>query len=275
MAGRRYILFSELAGTLLDARTFGCEAARPALEALRARGVPLLLMTSKSAEETLEYVRLLETGESFAVENGGAAYQAAHRAAAAPLGAVADGGYYRWDLGVSVERLIAFLQAFNRSRGTSFRTFDDLTTEEVVAATRLTPERAALARRRRFDLPLIVPPREEAALELLSSEAAAAGLVVVGGGMFPHLKGPADKGTAFDLLMSAYAAPGEARTVALGDSANDLPMLERADLAVLMPRPGGSFDPGLRAALPRAILAPRPGPEGWAAAVLDILQQRR
>lgn len=275
MAGQRYILFSDLDGTLLDARTFDCEAARPALEGLKVRGIPLILMTSKSAEEALDYVRILANGESFSVENGGAAYLAAHRAAAAPPGAIADGGYYRWDLGVSVQRLKAFLQAFNRSRGTSIRTFDDMATEEVAAATGLPPRQAAQARRRRFDLPLIVPSGEEAALDLLSSEAAAAGLAVVGGGMFPHLKGPADKGTAYDRLLSVYASTGEAKAVALGDSANDLPMLARADLAVLMPRPDGSFDPGLRAALPRAVLAPRPGPEGWAAAVLGILRQRR
>lgn len=260
---------------MLDVRTFGWEAARPALEALRAGGIPLIIMTSKSAEETLEYVRILATGESFAVENGGAAYLASRRAAAAPPGAVADGGYYRWDLGVSVQRLKAFLQAFNRSRGTSFRTFDDMTAEEVAVATGLPPERAARARRRRFDLPLMVPAGEEAALEHLSSEAAAAGMTVVEGGMFPHLKGPADKGTAFDRLLSFYAASGVAKTVALGDSANDLPMLAKADLAVLMPRPDGSFDPGLRAALPRAILAPGPGPAGWAEAVLDIIRQGR
>ncbi len=275
MAGRRYILFSDLDGTLLDVRTFGFDGARPALETLRAKGIPLVLMTSKTAEETLGYVRVLATGESFSVENGGAAYLAVHRALAPPPGSVGDGEYFRWDLGVSVRRLTGFLQAFNRSRGTDIRTFGDLTVEEVAAATGLPLGEADQARRRRFDLPLIVPPEDGSALELLRSEAEAAGLAVVGGGLFPHLKGPADKGTAFDRLLSHYAASGGSRTVALGDSANDLPMLAKADLAVLMPRPDGSFDPGLRAALPRAILAPGPGPAGWAEAVLDIIRQGR
>jgi mannosyl-3-phosphoglycerate phosphatase len=275
MADRRYILFSDLDGTLLDARTYGFDEARPALEAIRSRGIPLIVMTSKTAEETVPYVRAIGPGESYSTENGGAAYLAARQAALPPAGSVREGDYYRFDLGAPAARLIEFLAAFNLRRGAAIQTLRDLTVRQVAALTGLPEEAAGLARLRRFDLPLILPEAGEGLLDDLRAEAGRAGWSVVGGGRFPHLKGRADKGTAFDLLAPFYRTEKESRTVALGDSANDLPMLARADLAVLIPRPDGSLDPGLAEALPAALRAPCPGPEGWAAALLDVFHHGR
>lgn len=275
MAESRYILFSDLDGTLLDAGTYAFTGAESALDALRARGIPLILMTSKTAEETLGYVLALETGESFSVENGGSVYLAVRRAPVQPPGWIADGAYHRLDLGVPIGRLTAFLRDFNSRSGSAFRSITDLTADQAAEVTGLSPDEAGRALRRAFDLPLLVPPGSERALDLLRAEAEAAGLTVVDGGLFPHLKGPSDKGTALDMFLPHYRGSGEARTVALGDSANDLSMLAKADVAVLMPQPDGSWSGRLRERLPRALLAPRPGPAGWAEAVLDVIEHRR
>jgi len=44
---------------------------------------------------------------------------------------------------------------------------------------------------------------------------------------------------------------------------------------IVVPRPSGGPDPALAAALPGAELAPAPGPVGWNAAVLALLEGGR
>jgi hypothetical protein len=41
---------------------------------------------------------------------------------------------------------------------------------------------------------------------------------------------------------------------------------------VIIPKPGGAHDQALVAALPRALRAPAPGPQGWNAIVLELLR---
>jgi mannosyl-3-phosphoglycerate phosphatase len=59
--------------------------------------------------------------------------------------------------------------------------------------------------------------------------------------------------------------------VGLGDALNDLPLLEAVDRPIVVPRRDSTVDPELARALPRAELAPAPGPVGWNAAVMIVL----
>ena len=78
------VVFSDLDGTLLDHETYGFEAARPALEALRARRIPLVLASSKTAAEIAPLrARLGFSGCPAIVENG---------AGVLPGGAMPSGG---------------------------------------------------------------------------------------------------------------------------------------------------------------------------------------
>src|SRR5262245_50293684 len=49
--GGMWLVFTDLDGTLLDADTYSYEAASPALERLRERGTPLVMVTSKTRAE--------------------------------------------------------------------------------------------------------------------------------------------------------------------------------------------------------------------------------
>ncbi len=56
-----FIVFSELDGTLLDAKTYRFDAARPTLELLRTRGIPLVLCSSKTRREMKSAANALAT----------------------------------------------------------------------------------------------------------------------------------------------------------------------------------------------------------------------
>jgi len=114
-----------------------------------------------------------------------------------------------------------------------------------------------------------------AVLPLLEGKAARAGLQVVRGGRFHHLIGAGqDKGRAVRLLreISSVRDGRQIRTIGLGDSENDLPMLAAVDIPVLIPRLDGS-SPDIQ--LPGLVRAVEPGSRGWNEAVERLLDELR
>jgi mannosyl-3-phosphoglycerate phosphatase len=131
-----------------------------------------------------------------------------------------------------------------------------------------------LAQERRYDEPFLLD--DEAAAPAVAAAAERRGLRVTRGGRFFHLTGAADKGVALRRLLDLWPTPGETlSSLGLGDSANDLPLLQAVDRPILVPRPDGRVSEELAAALPDAERAPRPGPEGWNEAVLVVLRGER
>jgi mannosyl-3-phosphoglycerate phosphatase family protein len=255
------IVFSDLDGTLLDEETYSFEAAREALAALAAREVPLVLCSSKTRVEMERWARTLGLASPLVVENGGAVLWP--RA----------GGYDVRARGTPRPRLIAALEAITLETGAVLRGFSALSVDEVAGLTGLPPAAAREAMAREYDEPFLV---EAGDLARIAEAAVRRGLQVTRGGRFCHLMGPADKGQAVrEILAACQGAGPPVRSAALGDSANDLPMLSAVDRPIVLPRPTGIVDAELARALPHSERAPAPGPTGWNAAVLAVLSDRR
>jgi len=80
------------------------------------------------------------------------------------------------------------------------------------------------------------------------------------------------RGGAVAQLIGLYQANlgGPVRSMGLGDSRNDLSMLEEVDIPVIIPNPH-SIAP-LADELPGGHRAHTPGPKGWNDAVLSLLE---
>jgi mannosyl-3-phosphoglycerate phosphatase len=103
------------------------------------------------------------------------------------------------------------------------------------------------------------------------ARAATRGLKIIRGGRFFHLVGEGqDKGKAVTIVRDFFRAEwGEAcTTIGLGDSMNDLPMLEVVDIPILIPNPHGT-PPDI--GWDRLVRAPHPGSRGWGEALLEVL----
>jgi len=254
------LVATDLDGTLLDRETYGFAPARPALDALRESGVPLVLCSSKTRAEMEPLAAAIGTPGPLVVENGGAIVT--------PSGGLLV-------LGVTRDRLLQELPEVAREAGVRVRSFAEMSVAEVAALTGLAAEQAELAMRREYDEPFVVedpPGRDPAVDDRLDRAARARGLQVTHGGRLHHLTGPADKGQAVRAIAGAMSAKGD--VVGLGDAANDLPLLLASTRPIVMPRPDGTVDPDLAARLPGAERAPGPGPAGWSAAVLAALAGR-
>lgn len=272
MANSFDILITDLDATLLDEASYDVLPARPALERLRALGIPVVFCTSKTLAETVHIQESLSVRDPFIVENGGAVYFRPGQLRGGSLPIQRTGTWERYSLGIPYLKLAAALREMSVWSGLHVRGFSGMSTQEVAQACRLSLEAAARAKDRQYDEPFQVDPENEAALPKLETMARAAGLRIHRGGRFHHLSGPHDKGQAVSVLLGTLRTGTRSiRSIGIGDSPNDLSMLERVDLPVVVQRPSGTWDPFLISRLPSAYRAEGIGPAGWNAAVLDLL----
>ena len=263
------LIITDLDGTLLDHQTYSADAARPALDAARLAGVPIVPCSSKTLAEMRRLAIELDLVPApLIVENGGAVwFPAGWPRMPAGTAAVADGSALLV-LGAEAEWLRPRLDLIAAATGVTARGFSRMTDAEVARRTGLTIEVATLARQRRFSEPFVCDG-DDVPLGTLDDAARAVGARVTRGGRFFHLIGDIDKGAAVDVLRTAL--PRDARLLGLGDALNDLPLLKAVDDAVIVPGAQGVLAPHLVEALPDARHAPSTGPSGWNAAVLDWL----
>jgi mannosyl-3-phosphoglycerate phosphatase len=260
------VVVTDLDGTLLDEETYSYEDARPALEELRAQEIPLVLCSSKTIAEIEPLRRELRLEEPFIVENGGALVVPKDARGLAGRVKGRDGGPLVVPFGTPRADLVAALADIARETGVLLRGFAAMSARELSDRTGLDEEGAARAKARDFDEPFVLPDgAPESALARVQAAASRRGLHVTRGGHFFHLLGPHDKGRAVSQLLHLYGRA--VRSIGLGDAANDLPLLRVVDEPILMPRARGGVDEGLASALPRAEVAPFPGPRGWNVAV--------
>ena len=266
-----FLIFTDLDGTLLDHDTYGWEAAEQALGECQKRSIPVIPVSSKTRAEMVLIRRELGISSPFISENGGGIFfEKGTFGELEPFpGTVMDQGLYKLTLGLPYEDLVICLRSIRRETGWNIRGFADMSLQEISTRTGLDESAARLACLREFDEPFVVeePELQE---ELLLEAAQKRGCMVTLGGRFHHLHGKNDKGHAMDIITSWYSKlRGKSITVALGDSPNDFPMLERADVPVLV-RSAQEF-PGIQEAIPHLRTTEKRGPSGWNSAVLGIL----
>jgi mannosyl-3-phosphoglycerate phosphatase len=265
----RILVFSDLDGTLLDHRSYSFEPARPALRLLQEKKIPLVICTSKTRAEIEPIRAALANTDPFISENGGAVFIPRGYFPPELTSARREAEYHVIEFGTPYPRLREVISGLQERLPGQIRGFGDMTVDEIRELTGLSCPEAALAKKREYDEPFLFS--DSASLGTIKEEAEAAGLKITKGGRFFHLTGDNDKGKAVRLLQTVYAqaAKRSLKTIGLGDSPNDLPLLENVDFPVLVQKPGGRYDPSIQ--LSHLIRAPGEGPDGWRAAVLDLL----
>jgi len=266
----RFLIFTDLDGTLLDHDTYRWDKAEPALELCARLAVPVILVSSKTRAE-MNVLRLeLELSSPFIAEDGGGIFFPVKSAVEPPPDALFVDDLWKWSLGSPYREVVAALHEMRNELGWAIRGFADMTVDEISRLTGLEPERARLAAMREYDEPFIALHRQSREMEPLIRAAANRGLQITEGGRFHHLHGHCDKGEAIEkLVRRCETAYGPVKLIALGDSSNDFTMLKRADYPVLV-RSSREY-PGLEKEIVSLRTTREQGPAGWNAAVTDLL----
>lgn len=252
----RLIVFTDLDGTLLDHASYSHAAADPALKALSDRDIPLILASSKTAAEIAPLHRDLGLGDlPMIVENGAARVDPS-------AGVEADRSAYL--------RLRAALDALPQILRHPYTGFGDLSDDEVAEITGLSPDNAALARKRAYTEPGLWSG-DEPTLERFLAALSESGIIARRGGRFLTLSFGGTKAGQMQTIMQAL---GRDTAIALGDAPNDVEMIEQAAYGVIVRNDHGADIPPLPGEKTGRIRrTSQPGPLGWNAAVLEILQQ--
>lgn len=251
------LVFSDLDGTLLDHQTYQWVPARPALERLRGLGAGVVLASSKTAAEIAPLREQIGFADWPAIVENGA-------------GLLAPGQSVAQMCSQAYEALRAALAQVPADLRAPFAGFGDLTAQAVAGLTGLSPEAAALAKRRAFSEPGTwsgTPELLAAFLEHLSK----AGITAQRGGRFVTLSFGGNKADRVAELIQRYQPR---HSVALGDAPNDVKMLESTGFGVVIANPHSAPLPPLRGETQGRIRrSTAAGPVGWNHAILSLISE--
>jgi len=261
------VVFTDLDGTLLDRFTYSYEKSLDAIELLKAKEVPIVFCSAKTAAEQKEYVKELGIVDPFIVENGGAVYIPEGYFDFAITDARTNSGYLVIQLGTPYKAVRKVLKNIEVELSIQIKGFADMTAAEVSQRTRLSPKFAALSKIREYDEPFYLDCGPEEVKQVLN-KIEQAGLRWTIAGTHYSAIGNADKGKAVKILLDLLRRTfGEIYTIGLGDTRNDSSMLSCMDVPVLVqqaPDKWADIDlPGLRK-------VDCIGPEGWSKVIFEL-----
>ncbi len=253
MERNSFVVFTDLDGSLLNHDDYSFDDAREMIEFLKENSIPLIIVTSKTKDEVLRLQKLLKIDSPFIVENGAAIFFRENK------------DLKEITLGESYKKIRAFIEKVKDKY--EIKGFRDMSLDEIIAYTGLEEEIAKISSKREYSEPFLI--KDERKLSEVEKLAEKEGLKIMKGGRFYHcMSVNQDKGRAVDILLNMYKRKNpKLKSIALGDNYNDIPMLLRVDIPVLIPRYNHKFIDFDKKGL---IRAKYPGSKGWSEALERI-----
>ncbi len=225
-------------------------------------GIPIILCTSKTAAEVRVIRNSIGIDDPYIVENGAAIYGKDHDS------------NKEWEiiLGRSYKDLRNTLDYLSKRINYPLRALNDLSFEEINELTGLNPIEIEKALDRHWSVPFLNPPQQY--VDQLNQLASLNNLNIFQGNRMSHLLSiESHKGKAV-IALKKHLDKMDSIVIALGDSQNDLPLLEVADKAIVVPGINGP-NKYLESGIIKGdfTLAPAPHAEGWSLAVSKAIKE--
>jgi len=265
----RYLISTDLDGTLIDHHSYSFDAALPAIKRCQELDVPIILNTSKTYAEASQLQMQLGINAPIIVENGSALFFSNSDKG---KGSPAQSKIF----GANRTTILNFIKTVRASHHWQFEGFNDWSITKIAEVTGLSLTDAERANTKQFSEPFVWQDSQQA-FELFTEMAEQAQLTILKGGRFFHLQGQTDKAKPLQWLRKHYSdifSESSANTqpitlIALGDNHNDIAMLNIADISVCVRSPVTDY-PQLSTQL-TVIQTQKLGPEGWNEAIQNIL----
>lgn len=246
--GNNYLIITDLDATLLE-HDYSYKNALPALQFLQRHNIPLVLNSSKTVAELMNLAKELKLSAPIIAENGGAIgiptdgdldFNKVQDPASEFLNHTIANNYQLLATGLHRDSILKYTHALRAEHSYRFEGFADWTAKQLSAITKLSPEAAKRAKNRQATEPILWHDSEEK-LQTFTKKLSQDGIKIVRGGKFLHLMGDKDKSDGAEWVKAAYRKQFPTKhwiSLALGDSENDLKMLEQADVAFVIPHDG-------------------------------------
>ncbi len=265
-----YVIFTDIDGTLVDHRTYSYEACLFAIEMLKSKNIPLIFCTSKTRAEIEVYADELGVSHPFISENGGAIFIPHGYFDVEFVYSKRTDKYEIIELGTDYNILRNVLLNIASSEKLHVIGFGDMTDVEVSEDTGLDLDTACLAKQREYDEAFKIEGDKSDVSRFIDS-IKASGLNYTRGGRYWHITGDNDKGKAVRILTDIYRRELlDIKTVGLGDSLNDSPMLKAVDIPFLVQKSNGEHDKNISDE--RIIKIEGIGPAGWSMAISELIK---
>jgi mannosyl-3-phosphoglycerate phosphatase len=263
----KIVIFTDLDGTLLDYYTYSCEMVMPLVTRLKGAGVAIVFCSSKTRAEQEVYRQRLGLDSPFIVEDGGAIFiEKGYFPFPYEYHRVID-GYQVIELGIPYSEIRRIINEVKQQNNLTFQGFGDMDAIQVANLTGLDLASARLACKREYEETLNLTG-SETEIELILSKIEEAGLSLSRGSRFYSVTGGNNKGKAVSVLIELFKRKlGRIKTIGVGDSPNDVPMLAEVDIPVLVQKPGGCWE---EVEIPNLYRVEGIGPEGWVKAIKNL-----
>lgn len=273
----KYLVSTDVDGTLIDHHSYSYQAALPALRLCARLGVPVILNTSKTYQETVGLQRELGLTAPVIVENGSGLILPTENQPELPPFLPEDNSANCRLFGAMRSDLLAFIEGVRASYHWRFEGFNDWSVGELANLTGLEFADAERAKAKQFSEPFLWYDSDQS-FKAFIGLVEQSGFQVLTGGRFHHLQGVTDKAKPLAWLLKSYGngfaelasdQPSSPTLICLGDSQNDVAMLNFADVAVCVRSPVTDY-PKLTTAK-TTIYTEAYGPAGWAEAIVSLL----
>lgn len=271
MKAGKLIVITDLDGTLLDQQTYSYSLSLPAVRRLQANRIPIVMCSTKTSAEMLPLWRELGLRDPFICESGGAIYFPRNYPRPSLHGFKSEDDFDVLELGGDIIHLRQALADAARSCTVVFKSFGQMSIDEIAALTGLGLERARRAAQRRYDEPFVI---RDGDVEQLTAALRAKMLTVTEGDRFYHLTGGHSKRDAVRRLLDLHRHQyGETVAIGLGNSANDWPLLSEVERPIVVKNADGLWDATVIERLPNVERTDGIGPRGWSEAIDRILDE--
>ena len=270
------LIFTDLDGSLLDHHSYSFKPAIELLKTLEVEGIPVIPVTSKTMAEVVPLRKKLANQHPFIIENGAAICIPKGYFSRQPETAKTVEDFWVIENADCRQNWLELLEKNSQEFLDEYQTFDSIYKQQgdegIAELTGLSSTAAGLANNRQYSEPVHwtgTAPRKR----LFISKMQAAGATVLQGGRFLSIGDNTDKGLALLQLQDLYlqqSGQTSCQSLAIGDSGNDISMLEKASSALIIksnnhPAPTLTRSHNLW-------ISKKTGPTGWASGVADWLQ---
>ena len=263
----RTIIYTDLDGTLLDPYDYSFAEAKPLVSKLQNQGTAIVFSSSKTRAEQEVYQKELDIHDPFIIENGSAIYiKQGYFSSPFDYQRISD-QYYVIELGIRYELIREKINEIRERNNLAFSGYGDMDSSEVARHTGLDAVSAKLAKQREYEETLNLNGTEPD-IKLILKAIESSGLKWNRGSRFYSVSGNGDKGKAAKILTSLFEREfGKVKTIGIGDSYNDIPMLREVDCPILVQKPGDIWE---KTELKNMHYANGVGPHGWIRAITEF-----
>jgi len=224
---------------------------KAALQECKERGIPIVLCTSRTFEETQEVRHTMGITDPFIVENGGAIYFRKGCFSATDIPCESKGDYQKIGLGIPHAQTVLFLSLIKKLVPSEIIGFSDMPASDLANESGLSKVQVRKAQLREYDEPFKIIGNARSALERIERTVRGSGFKLIQGERYHHLLGGSDQGRAIAVLRRLYQdCYGTPLLAALGNSASDGPVLANVDRPMILPTSDGRHYPRFVQQLP-------------------------